>query len=92
MIGDRYLTDIVYGNRHGMLTIRPKPLTLQGEHQTVQWVRTPESSFVRMLITGTWHVKAGLGGERGGMIADNACRHGRLKTFLYGTSGNKGSR
>ena len=39
MIGDRYLTDIVYGNRHGMLTIRPKPLTLQGEHRTVQWVR-----------------------------------------------------
>lgn len=38
MIGDRYLTDIVYGNRHGMLTIRPSPLTLKGEPRTVQLV------------------------------------------------------
>ena len=38
MIGDRYLTDIVYGNRHGMLTIRPSPLTREGEPQTVRWV------------------------------------------------------
>lgn len=22
MIGDRYLTDVVFGNRHGMLTVR----------------------------------------------------------------------
>jgi hypothetical protein len=39
MIGDRYLTDVVYGNRHGMLTIRPSPLTLQGEPFTVRLVR-----------------------------------------------------
>ena len=40
MIGDRYLTDVVYGNRNGMLTIRPAPLTLQGEPITVKLVRT----------------------------------------------------
>lgn len=35
MIGDRYLTDVVYGNRHGLLTIRPAPLTLEGEPSAV---------------------------------------------------------
>ncbi len=30
-IGDRYLTDIVFGNRHGMLTVRVAPMTLEGE-------------------------------------------------------------
>lgn len=38
MIGDRYLTDVVYGNRHGLLTIRPAPLTLEGEPSAVLWV------------------------------------------------------
>ena len=39
MIGDRYLTDMVYGNRHGMLTVRPSPLTLAGETLAVRMVR-----------------------------------------------------
>ena len=47
MIGDRYLTDIVYGNRHGMLTIRPSPLTQEGEPQTVRWVSECSSPHVR---------------------------------------------
>ena len=47
MIGDRYLTDIVYGNRHGMLTIRPSPLTREGEHQTVRWVSGCSSPYVQ---------------------------------------------
>ena len=38
MIGDRYLTDVVYGNRHGLLTIRPAPLAVKGEPQVVQLV------------------------------------------------------
>lgn len=38
MIGDRYLTDVVYGNRHGLLTIRPAPLAVKGEPQMVQLV------------------------------------------------------
>ncbi len=41
MVGDRYLTDIVYGNRHGMLTIRPRPLTAEGENLSVRWVSMP---------------------------------------------------
>ena len=35
MIGDRYLTDVVYGNRNGLFTIRPAPLTLEGEPSAV---------------------------------------------------------
>ncbi|EIE24037.1 HAD-superfamily phosphatase, partial [Coccomyxa subellipsoidea C-169] len=47
MIGDRYLTDVVYGNRHGMLTIRPTPLTLSGEPLAVRLARRIESFFVK---------------------------------------------
>ncbi len=39
MVGDRYMTDVVFGNRLGMLTIRPAPLTWDGEPQTVKMVR-----------------------------------------------------
>ena len=35
MVGDRYLTDVVFGNRNGMLTIRPAPFTAKGEPKAV---------------------------------------------------------
>lgn len=38
MIGDRYLTDVAFGNRLGMFTIRPQPFTSQGETTTVKAV------------------------------------------------------
>ena len=38
MVGDRYLTDIVYGNRNGLLTIRPAPLTMKGDPSVVRMV------------------------------------------------------
>ena len=39
MVGDRYLTDVVFGNRLGMLTIRTAPLTFRGEPRAVLLVR-----------------------------------------------------
>ena len=39
MIGDRFMTDIAFGNRLGMLTIRPEPFTSAGETKTVRAVR-----------------------------------------------------
>lgn len=39
MVGDRYLTDVVFGNRNGMLTVRPAPFTSQGEPKAVLLVR-----------------------------------------------------
>ena len=39
MIGDRYLTDVAFGNRHGMLTIRPEPFTVANELLAVRAVR-----------------------------------------------------
>ena len=38
MIGDRYLTDVVFGNRNGMMTIRPQPFTSVGEPRAVRLV------------------------------------------------------
>uniref|UniRef100_A0A383W3Y3 Phosphatidylglycerophosphatase n=1 Tax=Tetradesmus obliquus TaxID=3088 RepID=A0A383W3Y3_TETOB len=46
-VGDRYLTDVVFGNRHGMLTIRVAPLTSQGEPPTVVAARVLEDACVR---------------------------------------------
>lgn len=46
MIGDRYLTDVVFGNRHGMLTVRVAPLTRKGEPATVGLARRVEEYYV----------------------------------------------
>lgn len=46
-IGDRYLTDVVFGNRHGMLTIRVAPLTVKGEPPTVAAARRIEEACVQ---------------------------------------------
>lgn len=47
MVGDRYMTDVVFGNRLGMMTIRPAPLTWDGEPQTVKMSRRIEERYVR---------------------------------------------
>ena len=46
-IGDRYLTDVVYGNRHGMLTVRVAPLTSKGEPPGVAAARVIEEACVK---------------------------------------------
>lgn len=46
MVGDRYLTDIVFGNRHAMLTIRPAPVTPVGEPRAVRLARRLEDMLV----------------------------------------------
>ncbi|MEW5319018.1 MAG: hypothetical protein WDW38_010194 [Sanguina aurantia] len=47
MVGDRYLTDIVFGNRHGMMTVRPAPLVLEGEPAGVVVARRVEEFYIR---------------------------------------------
>ncbi len=79
MIGDRYLTDVVYGNRHGMLTIRPTPLTLSGEPLAVRLVSpifhpSHFGSVPRPLLE--------LGRYRAGHSLSLACRRGGLKASL----------
>ncbi|GBG66653.1 hypothetical protein CBR_g66789 [Chara braunii] len=39
MVGDRYFTDMVFGNRHGLLTIYTAPLTNRGEPFIVRQVQ-----------------------------------------------------
>ena len=57
MIGDRYLTDMVYGNRHGMLTVRPSPLTLAGETLAVRMVSP--ACWRRVLVSPRTEVALG---------------------------------
>lgn len=32
-VGDRLLTDVVFGNLHGMFTVHTRPLTLKGDNR-----------------------------------------------------------
>lgn len=50
MIGDRYLTDVVYGNRNGLLTVRPAPLTLEGEPSAVLFVSDALTPVIALLL------------------------------------------
>ncbi|WOK91846.1 hypothetical protein Cni_G00537 [Canna indica] len=49
MVGDRIFTDVVYGNRHGFLTILTEPLSLSEEPFIVKQVRKLER-----LLVNTW--------------------------------------
>ncbi|XP_074587166.1 phosphatidylglycerophosphate phosphatase 1, chloroplastic/mitochondrial-like isoform X2 [Curcuma longa] len=46
MVGDRVFTDVVYGNKHGFLTILTDPFSLSGEPFIVNQVRTLERLLV----------------------------------------------
>ena len=56
MIGDRFLTDVAFGNRLGMLTIRPEPFTSEGETKAVRAVRFKILFFLVSLLyfTADW--------------------------------------
>lgn len=47
-VGDRYLTDVVFGNRHGMFTIRVAPFTLKGESAAIRAARAIEQSTIAL--------------------------------------------
>jgi phosphatidylglycerophosphatase GEP4 len=47
MVGDRYLTDIVFGNRHGMMTVRVGPFNEDGETKGVGIARRVEEACTR---------------------------------------------
>ena len=47
MVGDRYLTDVLYGNRHGMLTARPAPFLPARDGAVVRASRALEDALVR---------------------------------------------
>ena len=46
MVGDRFLTDVIYGNRMGMLTVKVEAFTGSGERATVRAARWAESRLV----------------------------------------------
>ena len=47
MVGDRYLTDVLFGNRHGLLTARPAPFAPRGDAGMVRAARALEDAMVR---------------------------------------------
>ena len=49
MVGDRYLTDVAFGNRLGMLTVRVDPIEKsgRGEPRAVAVSRAVEEALVR---------------------------------------------
>eukprot|EP00040_Diaphanoeca_grandis_P007488 m.41110 g.41110 ORF g.41110 m.41110 type:complete len:210 (-) comp18707_c1_seq1:49-678(-) len=50
MIGDRYLTDMVFGNQNGMVTIYTAPISTQQDNLAVKTVRTIEKYFVNSWV------------------------------------------
>lgn len=54
MFGDRILTDIVFGNRYGMLTIHTAFLTEEGDCKAAAKIRKYEMPFVKKAIAEGW--------------------------------------
>ena len=48
MVGDRYLTDVTFGNLHGMLCVRTAQLTRQGDNPVAQAMRALEVVLVSL--------------------------------------------
>lgn len=51
MVGDRYLTDVAFGNKNSMLSVRCAPLTSKGEPSTVWMARKLEDNMVHQLLS-----------------------------------------
>ena len=47
-VGDRYLTDVVYGNRHGMFTVRVEPFTEEGESASIALAKKIEGGALAL--------------------------------------------
>jgi phosphatidylglycerophosphatase GEP4 len=51
VLGDRYFTDIMFGNLHGSLTIYTDPLTSEGENVAVRVVCSTHFHFIHILVS-----------------------------------------
>ena len=49
-VGDRLLTDVVFGNLHGMLTVHVQPFTLRGDNPAARVIRTVENRVLLPLL------------------------------------------
>ncbi|XP_010929037.1 phosphatidylglycerophosphate phosphatase 1, chloroplastic/mitochondrial isoform X1 [Elaeis guineensis] len=68
MVGDRHFTDVVYGNRHGFLTILTEPLNLSEEPFIVKQVRKLEN-----VLVNRWY-RRGLKPPKHGLLTEaNQC-------------------
>ena len=46
-VGDRFFTDILFGNTHGMLTVYVEPFTSKGDNPMVRIIRSSEAALVQ---------------------------------------------
>ena len=80
MVGDRYLTDVVYGNRNGMLSVCVAPIQLAGETAAVKLVRSaghnPQEGVVRFGRIA--QALCAVSGEGAGMVAVSAETDGHM--------------
>src|SRR5690242_4861837 len=51
IVGDRYATDVLLGNLHGMLTFHCSPLTCVGETRVVRGMRRLEERYIDILVS-----------------------------------------
>eukprot|EP00669_Euglena_mutabilis_P001087 TRINITY_DN11371_c0_g1_i1.p3 TRINITY_DN11371_c0_g1~~TRINITY_DN11371_c0_g1_i1.p3 ORF type:complete len:240 (-),score=75.39 TRINITY_DN11371_c0_g1_i1:36-755(-) len=49
VIGDRVLTDVVFGNLHGALTVHTQPLSTRGDNLVARILRPVEGALVHLL-------------------------------------------
>jgi len=52
IIGDRILSDIVMGNKHGFFTIHVQPFDTKVENVVVKMVRAFEDKYLKYLLPG----------------------------------------
>ncbi|KAL6066889.1 Phosphatidylglycerophosphatase gep4 mitochondrial [Balamuthia mandrillaris] len=50
VVGDRYLTDVLFGNLHGLLTVHTRLLTAEGEKPIVKLIRRWEEAYVQHVL------------------------------------------
>ena len=74
MVGDRFLTDVMYGNRMGMLTVKVEAFTGSGERATVRAARWAESRLV-----GFWMGSLGTSPPDHAFMSHPAAKNGSLK-------------
>ena len=74
MVGDRFLTDVMYGNRMGMLTVKVEAFTGSGERATVRAARWAETRLV-----GFWMGSLGTQPPAHAFFSHPAAEHSFLK-------------
>ena len=68
MVGDRYLTDVTFGNLHGMLTVHTEQLTTVGDNRVVR-LQTEDPRMSKIVIhNGVVYTSGQTAGDAGDCV------------------------